>query len=84
MPSELGNFREDCPDELVKKMRRFPVSDSRYHELRAELDGRVALRQIDAAKAQVRSARLQVLAVVAMFLAVIATLAAPWLGCISK
>lgn len=84
MPSELGNFREDCPEDLVKKMRRYTVGDLHYNALRGELDGRIALCQIDAAKAQVRSAQLQVLAVAAMFLAVIATLAAPWIGCISK
>jgi hypothetical protein len=84
MPDELGNFHEDSLDDLVRKMWRFSVGDLRYTALRGELDRRVAISQIDAAKAQTRSARFQLLAVVAMFLAVVATLVAPWLSRISS
>ena len=61
-------------------MRRYTVGDLHYNTLQWKLDRRVAISQIEAAKAQVRSAGLQVLGVIAMFLAVVATLAAAWIA----
>jgi hypothetical protein len=89
MSDPLGNFQQDSLDELIGKMRRYgDEGDSRYRTLKAELDRRVAKEQINAARAQVRSAWWQVLMVLAMYLTVAATLIAPsaasWLARISN
>lgn len=82
MSDDLGNFAKDDLDTLLEKMRRFnDDGDFRYRTLHAELDRRVAARQIAAANAQVRSAQYQlwavVTALVAALLAAGATLVAP-------
>jgi hypothetical protein len=46
----LGNFHEDSLDALIKKMWGYGnEGDSSYRTLKAELDRRVAVRQIDTA-----------------------------------
>jgi hypothetical protein len=55
-------------DELVTTMRSYPAGDLFHNELRAELDRRVALAQISASSAQIKSAWFQFAAVVAMFM----------------
>ena len=66
--------------ELLSTARGYGANDSRSAELRAELERRVSIVQIDAARAQVRSAWFQLAAVVAMFLTLVATIAAPWIA----
>jgi hypothetical protein len=63
--------------ELMKEMRRVGVGDTRYAELRAELERRLMERQLDVCNEQIRSAWLQTAAVILMFLTVVATIAAP-------
>ena len=73
-------FGEMSLEELLSTCRRYNANDLRSAELRAELDRRVSIAQIDAARAQVQSTWLQLAAVVAMFLTVVATVAAPWIA----
>jgi hypothetical protein len=73
-------YGEMSIEELLSTARRYPAGDFRCAELRAELDRRVSIAQIDAARAQVRSAWFQGAMVVVMFLTVVATIAAPWIA----
>lgn len=80
MPDPLGNFH-DCTDgELIAKMQGVSVSSSDYSKLRAELDRRVAIAQLNAASAQVKSAWFQLGAVIAALLAALATVAAAYIS----
>ncbi len=61
-------YGELSDTELLVKMRGYTVGDMRYAELRAELDRRLIMGQINASAAQVKSAWFQLAAVVAMFI----------------
>jgi hypothetical protein len=81
LPDPLGNFHEDSVDQLLNRMRQYgDEGDAKYRTLKAELDRRVAERQVRAANAQVRSAWFQLGAVIAALLAALATLVAPLRG----
>ena len=69
----LGNFHRDTLDHLLAKMRGYPVNSLDYNTLRAELDRRVAVGQIEAARAQVMAVWWQTAAVI---IAVVAAVAA--------
>lgn len=73
-------YGEMSLEELLSTSRHYAANDARSAELRAELDRRVSVAQIDAARAQIRSAWFQGAMVVAMFLTVVATIAAPWIA----
>ena len=75
----ITNYTDEC---LLVEMRKYGSDgDLRYRPLHAELDRRVAKHQIDAAKAQVKSAYYQLWSVVvglaAAFVAALATMIAP-------
>jgi hypothetical protein len=77
----LGNFHKDSLNTLINKMRRqSDDGNGRYRALRAELNRRLAVKQIQAAKSQIITAWLQLAAVVVAAIAVVATLAAPYLS----
>ncbi len=59
-------------------MRRYPVGDLRYGELRAELDRRVSTAQIAATAAQVKSTWYQLGAVVMMFVTTAPSVFVQW------
>lgn len=65
-------YGEMSTEELLENARHYPASGWGA-ELRAELDRRVSIEQIKAAKAQVWSAWLQGAVVVIMVLTVVAT-----------
>lgn len=79
-----GDYGKASIEDLIDTARAHVAGDMRSPELKAELDRRVALEQISAAKAQRQSARYQLWAVVAMFLTAIATAAVPWLTKLSN
>ena len=74
-----GDYGKASLQDLIDTARAHVAGDMRSVELKAELDRRVSLEQISAAKAQRQSACYQLWAVVAMFLTAIATAAVPWL-----
>jgi hypothetical protein len=73
-------YKDITFDELLEKMRGYPVEDMRYAELRAEMERRIMTTQMKANVAQINAAWLQFAAVIAMFLTVLATVAAPFLA----
>ena len=73
-------YGEMSLEELTDAIRPYAPGASQYEVRRAELDLRVAIEQIKAAKAQVRSAWWQGAMVIAMYLTVLATIAAPWIS----
>jgi len=73
-------YNELSINELLEHARSYPPGDMRSAELRAELERRVWIKQIEEADAQVRSARFQGAMVFLTFLIVIATIVTPWIG----
>ena len=76
MSDPLGDFRSDPPDVLMEKMSHYPIGHRDRMILQAELDRRVAVKQIESAKAQVRGSWFQFAALVVATLALIVSVIA--------
>jgi hypothetical protein len=76
----VGLHDDKTDDELIAAMRGKAAKSLDYIELDAELQRRVASRQLDAGTAQIRSARYQFWAVVAMFLTTAFTAWVTWVA----
>ena len=73
-------YKDMTDDELIETMRGKPAKSVDYIEMEAELARRVAMSQLDAGTAQVRSAGYQFAAVVAMFLTTLVSAIVTWMA----